>query len=109
MRSKSIPFIGRQPAGGADDVSERAVELSDVVKKGYTLSIVALSVVEIRRIRDDERVPRNASDMRTGYGTVCLDGIEECLECRGADSRHIAPDSTLSRIQCGSGCREDQR
>src|SRR5687767_14315026 len=109
MRSNCFPLIRGELVRSADDVGERAIELSDVVIQRYPLSVVALWIIEIGRISNDQRVPGNAPDMRAGNRTVCLDAVEQSLERCRAEPRHVAPRATLSRIKGSRGCRQDQR
>jgi hypothetical protein len=65
-----------------NDVEERFVNLSNVVKERDTLDVPLLVIVELRGIREGECVGGDAADVGAGFSIVCVDRVEEDLETR---------------------------
>jgi len=73
-------FFGGEPGRIVEDVRERSVELTDVVKERHSLDAAQGALVQAGGLAKYQRVCRNPTDMRAGLGVVCFDRIEERLE-----------------------------
>ena len=95
-----------------DDVEERLVDLSDVVKERDPLDGLALAAVESRCVGDDEGVRRDAAHVRAGLRVVRVDGVEECLERGAGETLGGSPGAELADDDCarsGAGGKCDER
>jgi hypothetical protein len=69
-----------------DDVKQRLVNLSDVVKESDSFDIPLFMILQVRGVGEDDGVGGNAAHMCTCLGVVCVDGIEERLQARGGNA-----------------------
>ena len=59
-----------------NDIEQRFVDFADVVKEGDALDGAAAAIVESGRLSDDQRVVRDAPNMLSSLGVICLDRVE---------------------------------
>src|SRR5690242_12832480 len=86
MRVDLTSFRWREVGALVNDVEERFVDLSNVMKQGDPLDDFFLMLVELCGIGKDERVGSNASHVSARLGVVGVDGVEQRLERCGGES-----------------------
>ncbi len=95
MRQDGASLARGQLLGIVDDVEERLVNLSDVVKERDPLERAQLAVPQAGGVAKDQRVAGDSPDMLPGLMVIGLDGIEECLERGRRESLGALPASAL--------------
>src|SRR6185437_11696791 len=67
-------------------VEESFVNLSDVVEQGHALDEACLVLITAHRVRQNERISRDAAHVSTGNGVVCVNRVQQRLERCGTES-----------------------
>src|SRR5688572_995678 len=96
VRAEALTFRFSQNGRDVDDVGYCTVEFADIVEEGDALDLVAFTLVEIGRLREDQRVVRDPANMRPGLRIVRIDRIQQRLERTGAEPFDIAADPALT-------------
>jgi hypothetical protein len=80
MRPDGFALVRREPRIVVDDVEQRRIDLADIVEQRDPLDVSQLALAQICGICEDERVTRDAPDMRTRVSVVGIDRAEQRLE-----------------------------
>ena len=102
-------FLGGELGRFVDDIEQRLMDLSDVVEEGDALDAALFGRRQVRRIREDERVARDASHMGAGLAVVRIDGVEERLEQGGRQAFGAFTSLVLVQRDGGSGRTKRER
>jgi len=86
VRLHGTQLLRRQVRVIVNDVEQRLVDLSNVVKQRDSFDGGLLVRIEIGGVREDERITRDAAHVAAGFGVVRIDGAEERLQDGGGES-----------------------
>src|SRR4051812_9963452 len=79
-----------------EDVSERLVELADVVKERNSLDAPEHPLVVSSGFAEYQRVGGDTADVGAGDGIVSVDRIKQCLQSCGAHTLGSRPQAALA-------------
>jgi len=80
MHPDRAPLFRRQFLRLLHDVGYRLVDLSNVVEQRDTLYAMLRSLVEICGACERQRILRNTTDMRPGFGVIGVDCVEQAFQ-----------------------------
>src|SRR5215207_8296953 len=86
-----------------NDVEERFVDLSDVMKERHALDALALVLREIGGLAENERVGGDAAHMGPRFRVVGVDRVEDGLQCGGSEALGSASGLLAADQHCGGG------
>jgi hypothetical protein len=86
-----------------EDVSQRSVQLPDVVKQRHALDTAQSVLVETRGLPEYQRVRRNTTHVLPGLFVVGADCIEKRLHRRGSESLRFGSPRMLAVEESAGG------
>jgi 23S rRNA (cytosine1962-C5)-methyltransferase len=95
VRRDLASLLWCQRARLVHDVDERFADLSDVVKERRQLDRAAILVVDANGVGDNERVGRDAPDVRAGLLVVRVDRFQQRFEGGGGEPLGAFPPAPL--------------
>src|SRR5260370_35246114 len=82
------------------------MNFSDIVKERYALHAAACTLVQFEGIGEDQRIPRASANVRTGYGIVRVDSVEQGLQRRRSEA--LRKNARTQRADHYSTCCESK-
>jgi len=100
------PLLRCELRGLVKNVGEGTVQFSDIVKERDTLDTVQPMLIQAGCLAEDERIAGDASHVRAGFGVVCINRIEECLQRRSAQSLGLRTQGVFADHESGRRCSD---